>query len=63
VKQHAGFVIPACCPQTWEHVAVMAGAVIKMLDVATFVGLGPENHNFGGFKAPNFAVRCLIEAN
>jgi hypothetical protein len=27
-----GFMIPACCPQTWEHMGVMAGAV-KMLDV------------------------------
>jgi hypothetical protein len=24
--------IPACCPQTWEHVGLMAYAV-KMLDV------------------------------
>jgi hypothetical protein len=30
--QHAAFMIPACCPQAWEHVGVMACAV-KMLDV------------------------------
>jgi hypothetical protein len=31
-KKHAVFMIPACCPQTWEHVGVMACAV-NMLDV------------------------------
>jgi hypothetical protein len=34
-----GFFIPAWCPQTWEHVAVMACAV-KMLDVG---GIGAGN--------------------
>jgi hypothetical protein len=39
---------------------VMAGAVIKMLDVG---GIGPENHILGGFTTPHFAVRCPIEAD
>jgi hypothetical protein len=26
------FMVPACCPQIWEHVGVVADAV-KMLDV------------------------------
>jgi hypothetical protein len=31
----------------------------KMLDM---VGIGPEDHNFGGLKTSNFAARCIIEA-
>jgi hypothetical protein len=51
--------IPAYCPQTWEHVVVMAGAV-KMLEC---VGFGAENHNLGDLKAPYLLQRGPIEHN
>jgi hypothetical protein len=35
--------IPACCPQTWEHVDVMACAV-KVLDVG---GIGARKPQLG----------------
>jgi hypothetical protein len=38
--------IPACCPQTWEHEGVVAGAV-KMLDVG---GIGAGNPQLGRLK-------------
>jgi hypothetical protein len=57
--QHAVFMIPTCCPQTWEHMGVMACAV-KMLDVC---GIGAGKPQIGMLKMPNFAVRCPIEAN
>jgi hypothetical protein len=42
-----GFMISACCPQTWEYVDVMACAVIKMLDVG---GIGAGNQQLGRLK-------------
>jgi hypothetical protein len=39
--QLADFAIPTCCPQTWEHVGVMGGAV-KMLDVGGIVDGNPQ---------------------
>jgi hypothetical protein len=39
--------IPVCCPQTWEHVGVMACP----LRCLTWVGLGPETHRLGGLKS------------
>jgi hypothetical protein len=54
--------IPACCPEKWEHVGVIACAV-SMLDVGGIGPLGPETHSLGGFKKPIFAVRCPIRAN
>jgi hypothetical protein len=50
--------IPSCCPQTWEHVGVMACA-LKMLDVG---GIGTGNPPPGRLKK-SFAVRCPIRAN
>jgi hypothetical protein len=44
--QHAVFMIPACCPQTWEHVGVMACAV-KMLDMG---GIGAGQPQLGRLK-------------
>jgi hypothetical protein len=38
--------IPACCPDTWEHVGVMACAV-NMLDVG---GLGAGKPQLGKLK-------------
>jgi hypothetical protein len=38
--------ISACCPQTWKHVDMMAGAV-KMLDVG---GIGAEKSQVGRHK-------------
>jgi hypothetical protein len=54
-----GFMILACCPQAWEHMGVMEGAV-KILDVR---GLGPGNKCLGGLTKPNLDVRYLIEVN
>jgi hypothetical protein len=44
--------IPACCPQTWEHVGVVACAV-KMLDVG---GSGAGNPQLGRLTLP-YGVR------
>jgi hypothetical protein len=57
-SQHAVVMIAKCCPQTWEHVGVMAGAVY-MLDVG---GNGAGKPQLGRLKNPNFVVQCPIEA-
>jgi hypothetical protein len=40
--------IPACCPQAWDHVGVMVGAV-KMFDAG---GIGAGNPQLGRLKKP-----------
>jgi hypothetical protein len=58
--QHAVFMIPTYCPQTWEHVGVIAFTV-KMLDVG---GIGAGKPQLGRLKKDyNFAVRCPTRAN
>jgi hypothetical protein len=45
------FVVPACCPQTWEdweHVVVIAG-VVELLDVG---GIGAGKPQLGRLKPP-----------
>jgi hypothetical protein len=41
-----GLQIPACCPQTWEHVGVMV-CTVKMLDE---VGIGAGKPQLGRLK-------------
>jgi hypothetical protein len=40
--------IPTCCPQAWDHVGVMVGAV-KMFDAG---GIGAGNPQLGRLKNP-----------
>jgi hypothetical protein len=47
---YAAFMIPTCYPQTWEHVSVMAGTIIIMLDVGGIGGAG--KHQLGRLKNP-----------